>query len=140
MTVIHPMADFQKLRDGLTGRRALNIFGLSALVGYCAWWSYWLTKGQFPAAPIRVLSGLPAPSTGCVRSLDSLLHGDFQLSFYWNPFSLPITGLFALSVGWLAVRGIRGKELLLPSCFLPAWVVLLLLAWIAKFMVGPSFW
>jgi hypothetical protein len=58
----------------------------------------------------------------------------------WNVFSVPIAALFALSLGWLMVRLLRRRPLLLPSCFLYIWAAILLLAWAAKLLGDPLYW
>ena len=47
------------------------------------------------------LTGLPAPTTGCTRSVLWLLQGNWRESLCWHPLSMPILGLFILSLGWL---------------------------------------
>src|SRR5262245_51419938 len=112
-------------------RGVLSVVVIVALVAYCAWWGYWLARGMLPMAPIKALVGLPAPSTGCMRSLDSLARGQIVDSLLWNPFCLPLTALFVLSIVWVAVRLLQRERLVLPSCFLPLWVTVLALAWVA---------
>jgi hypothetical protein len=101
---------------------------------------FFLVRGELPPAPLRAFTGLPAPSTGCTRSLEALLHGDLTTSFLWNPFAVPILVLLAANLFWLANLALRGRPLRLPNTVLSLWVVLLLFAWIAKFILGPQYW
>ena len=82
-------------------RKSVEAFGIAALAAYCAWWAYWLARGKLPSAPLLAITGFPAPSTGCVRSLQSLLAGHIAMSLRWNPFALPLTLLFLLSIAIL---------------------------------------
>lgn len=93
-----------------------------------------------PPAPFKAVTGLPAPTTGCTRSLSCILHGDVGAALRWNLFAVPIAALFALSLGWLAVRLLRGRPLLLPSFFLYIWSAILLLAWVTKLLGSPLYW
>lgn len=121
-------------------RRLLTTVALLGLAAYCAWWTYWLGQGRLPPAPFKAITGLPAPTTGCTRSLSCLLHGDVDAALRWNLFAVPIAALFALSLGWLAVRLPRGRPLLLPSFFLYIWSAILLLAWVTKLLGSPLYW
>jgi hypothetical protein len=113
---------------------------IAGLVSYGTWWLYFLAQGRFPPAPLRAITGLPAPSTGCTRSLEALLQGHLLDSFRWNPFSVPILLLLIVSVSWIGVQALRGRTLRLPNGFLGLWAALLLSAWIAKFILGPQYW
>jgi hypothetical protein len=121
-------------------RLLLQFFAASALCAYVGWWIYWLVQGRLPSAPLKALTGLPAPSTGCTRSLRCFLQGQPWEALRWNAFSVPLTAMLALSVGWLAVCLLLRRKLLLPSCFLHIWSALLVLAWASKFCIGPSYW
>jgi len=132
---------------GRTGReprgwwpRLLGMVAVLGFVAYCAWWAYWLLQGRLPSAPFKAITGLPAPTTGCTRSLRCLLQGDVATALQWNAFALPITALFALSIGWLMVRLLQRRPLLLPSCFLHLWAIVLLLAWATKLLGHPQYW
>jgi len=121
-------------------RQLLSMVAVMGFIAYCAWWAYWLLQGRLPSAPLRALTGLPAPTTGCTRSLRCLFQGDVATALQWNVFSVPIAALFALSLGWLMVRLLRRRPLLLPSCFLYIWAAILLLAWAAKLLGNPLYW
>lgn len=120
--------------------RLLQLLASLGFVAYCAWWAFWLSHGRLPPAPIKAISGLPAPTTGYTRSLLCLMRGDVSTAFLWNPFSIPITALFLASIGWLAVRLLMRREILLPLCFLYAWIAILALAWGAKLLGNPHHW
>lgn len=117
--------------------RLLAVLGFGA---YCAWWAFWLLQGRLPSAPFKAITGLPAPTTGCTRSLSCLMRGDVSTAFLWNPFSVLITMLFLASIGWLAGRWLTQGRLLLPSWFLYAWIIVLGLAWATKLLGNPRYW
>jgi hypothetical protein len=120
--------------------RLLGLFATCALVAYCAWWALWLCQGKLAPAPFKAITGLPAPTTGYTRSLLCLIHGDLRSALLWNPFSILITALLLTSIGWLAVQLLRRQKLLLPTCFLYAWLAVLALAWAAKLLGDPKCW
>ena len=121
-------------------RRLRDATVLAALIAYCAWWIFWLVRGQFPPAPLHALTGLPAPSSGCIRALQALLHGDIIASFLWNPFAVPITLLLAINFLWLMMLLIRRRPLRLPTTIFSIWAIMLVAAWIAKFVLGSQYW
>ncbi len=121
-------------------RRVLSVLVLCALAAYVAWWLYWLARGQLPPAPIRAITGLPAPTTGCARSVRCMLRGDLGAAFDLNPFTVPISVLFAASLAWLAVRLVQGRRLVLPRAFLYLWIAVLSAAWLAKLLGDRAYW
>ena len=120
--------------------RLLRLVASLGFGAYCAWWAFWLFHGRLPPAPFKALTRLPAPTTGYTRSLLCLMRGEVSTAFLWNPFSILITTLFLTSIGWLAVRSLMRRKILLPSCFLYAWMVVLGLAWAAKLLGNPEYW
>jgi len=67
------------------------------------------------------------------------VHGDFYGSFLWNPFSIPILILLALSGQKLIIATLCKKELLLPNWLVTAWGGVLIRAWLAKFLLGRNY-
>ncbi len=118
----------------------MNIFALGLLTLYCAWWCFWLIRVSLPPAPLLVLTGIPAPTTGCTRSLLCLMRGDILSSLAYNAFAVPIALLFLLSLIWLGVKALRKKPLMLPACLLHLWLLLLGSAWLAKLLGDPAYW
>ena len=112
----------------------------AAFVAYLAWNFAWLTAGRIPPGVLRALLGLPCPTTGCTRSLESLFHGNLQASLLWNPFTIPILILLAVSMEILFLAALRKKELVLPKWMGAAWLTVLLAAWVAKFLLGRAYW
>jgi hypothetical protein len=121
-------------------RRVLSVLVLCALAAYVAWWLFHLAHGALPSAPLHAITGLPAPTTGCTRSLLRLLKGDLAGSFAFNPFAVPIALLFAASLAGLAARLVRRRKLILPSAFLYLWLATLSLAWLSKLLGNPRYW
>ena len=107
---------------------------------YLVWNVVWLTSGKTPPSILRSLIGLPCPTTGCTRSLVALVHGDLRAALLWNPFTVPILILLSLSLATLLFAALRKRALVLPKLFGFAWLTVLLLAWISKFVLGRAYW
>ena len=121
-------------------RRSIRIFALVCFAAYVVWNIRWLAAGKIPPSALRFFLGIPCPTTGATRSLLSLLRGDFHASLRWNPFTVPILILLALSGYKLIAAALRKKELLLPAWLGTAWGSILLSAWLAKFLLGRAYW
>ena len=119
------------MNHSLKRRRWPNVVGLSLLAVYISWNVYWLASGAVPPSMLTGLTGLPSPTTGGTRSVMALLDGDLARSLYFNPMTLPLIGLMAVTVGQIAVKR-RGDDWLVT-----AWVVLLSVAWVIK-LLSPS--
>lgn len=107
---------------------------------YVIWNLAWLAYGKIPPSALREILGIPCPTTGCTRSLTSLLHGNLIASLLWNPFTVPILILLGISLQILSVAALRKKELVLPKWMGTAWCCVLLMAWISKFILGRVYW
>lgn len=116
------------------------LWARGAFALYLGWNLAWLAAGRIPPSVLRALLGLPCPTTGCTRSIVALLHCDLRGALLWNPFTVPILILLAVSLGMLFVAGLRRRELVLPRWVGTAWLTLLLAAWIAKFLLGRAYW
>ena len=121
-------------------RRSIGLCALVCFAAYVVWNIRWLAVGKIPPSALRFFLGIPCPTTGGTHSLLSLLRGDFHASLLWNPFTVPILILLALSGYKLIAAALRKKELLLPSWLGTAWASVLLTAWLAKFLLGPAYW
>jgi hypothetical protein len=109
-------------------------------VVYAVWNVTWLASGKIPPSPLPVLLGVPCPTTGATRSLFALLRGDLQGSLLWNPFTVPILILLAMSLAMLIPEALRKKELVLPKWVATAWGSVLIMAWLSKFLLGRAYW
>lgn len=107
---------------------------------YVCWNLAWLACGKIPPSMLREIFGIPCPTTGCTRSLASLLHGNVTASLLWNPFTVPILILFGISLQILLFAALRKKALVLPNWMGTAWCGILLVAWLSKFILGPAYW
>ena len=107
---------------------------------YVCWNLAWLAAGKIPPSALRQLFGIPCPTTGCTRSVASLLHGKLIASLLWNAFTVPILILFGISLLILLREALRKKELALPKWMGTAWCGVLLMAWISKFVLGKAYW
>ncbi len=122
------------------GRRTIRICAMVFFAAYLTWNGRWLAAGKTPPSVLRAFLGIPCPTTGGMRSFLSLLHGDFHASLLWNPYTIPIVILSAVSCQKLMVAALRKKELLLPKWMGAAWWSVLITAWLAKFVVGRGYW
>ncbi|MCF7854425.1 MAG: DUF2752 domain-containing protein [Candidatus Pacebacteria bacterium] len=117
-----------------------KVLALSSLAFYLGWNAYWLGNARVPPSIMLGVFGVPAPTTGMTRSWVALLKGKTLLSLLWNPFSVPVAGLFACSLSVL-VRNIllRQNHSLHPRIAI-AWIVLLGASWIVKLVLGAAWW
>lgn len=118
----------------LLKRRWPTMLGLSAVAVYLGWNAWWLSAGRIPPSMLTGATGIPSPTTGGTRSFLALLDGDLATSLYYNPMTIPILGLLAVTVGQVIFRG-RGENWLVP-----AWLIVLSVAWIAKLMSPSATW
>lgn len=121
-------------------RNYLPSWALVALGGYLAWNVWYIASGKIPPSILRRCVGLPCPTTGCTRSLLSLLHGDVHASLAWNPFTVPILVLASSSALILSRAAVRKRELVLPNWLSTTWLSVLLMAWVSKFLLGHNYW
>jgi hypothetical protein len=70
----------------------------------------------------------------------ALLHGDLHASLLWNPFTVPIILLLALSAWMLSRAGLKKTVIVLPSWMGAAWCGVLFLAWVSKLLLGRTYW
>lgn len=111
-----------------------------AFAGYLIWNIRYLASGRVPPSMLLGILGLPCPTTGCMRSLESLLHGSVSSSLAWNPFTVPIVVLLILSGLTLGRSVVKTGKPVLSNWIGTAWWTVLLAAWIAKFLLGRNYW
>jgi len=121
-------------------RKYFRGLGLFAFCLYLIWNFYWLSRGIIPPSIILEVFGLPAPTTGCMRSLVALMRGDIKDSIFWNAFLIPILFLLAASAVTLSKKIICGRPIILPYQLGRLWILVLGLAWLMKFFMGPESW
>ncbi|MGO9642077.1 MAG: DUF2752 domain-containing protein [Candidatus Acidiferrales bacterium] len=122
------------------GQGTSPLWAQASFAAYLAWNVAWLASGRIPPSVLRALLGLPCPTTGCTRSLVALLHGNLYASLLWNPLTVPILILLAVSLQMLFLAALRKKELTLPKWVGAAWWSVLLMAWLSKFLLGRAYW
>ena len=116
------------------------LWARASFAAYLGWNLAWLASGKIPPSVLRALLGLPCPTTGCTRSVIALLHGNLHASLLWNPFTISILILLAVSLQMLFLAALRKKELILPKWMGAAWGSVLILAWLSKFVLGRAYW
>jgi hypothetical protein len=99
----------------------------------CLYWFPPTRYSFYPRCPFFALTNLECPGCGMTRALAAMLHGQFALSWYYNPLALllvPVLGAY-FAVGYWRV--IRHGRWYLPQ--LPTPVAIAMLASIAGFGV-----
>lgn len=120
--------------------RGIRTGAFVAFAGYLVWNVSALLKGEIPASLFKALTGFPCPTTGCCRGLVALLQGDWNKAFLWNPMLPVYLGLTAYSL-WVLIRKRRpGTQASLSPMAARMWAAALAAGWIAKFLIGPSYW
>lgn len=61
-------------------------------------------------------------------------------SLLYNPFTVPFIFLFLYSFFKIATNWKANKAIALPPYMGWLWIVTLILAWIAKFIIGSKYW
>lgn len=114
--------------------RALRCFAIAMLLVYGVWQVCWLGTGQLPPAIFLAVTGLPAPTTGGVRSLICLFCGDWLGSLHYNAMTIPMTVMAIGCAAWVMFLASRRRQIHLPQGMGLAWVVLLAVAWSIKLL------
>lgn len=129
-------------RHGKRGpaRVALAAVAVSLFVAYCAWNLVWMLRGRIPPSLLTGVIGVPAPTTGMTRAWRALLQGDWTAAFLWNPFALPVSILYALSLWTAWRRFVLRRNVLLPRFVAVGWLVVLPAAWVVKIAMGSRWW
>ena len=120
------------------GRRLLRALAIALCVTYVWWNIAWLAQWSAPPAIFQYLTGLPAPTTGGLRSIGALCHGKWRESLRWNAMAVPLmlmlpASMLAVVVGWEKHRRVR-----LPPVLFRAWGVCLIAAWLLQ-LANPRF-
>jgi len=115
-------------------------FAICALGAYIAWNVMWISIGRTPPSVLLWAFGIPCPTTGSLRSFHALLRGNLSQSFLINPLMPVYSLLFMYSLVVLAVRVMRGQQLVLGPCVGWLWWTSLILGWAAKFALGREYW
>jgi len=111
-----------------------------SFVGYCMWNAFWLSKGHLPPSIWSYFTGLPCPSSGVSRSLGALLSWDFSNFLCYNPFSVPFLALTIVSLICMMRNWRTHRRLRIPTFVGRLWLVVLVGAWVAKFIMGNEYW
>jgi hypothetical protein len=91
------------------------------------------TSGIYPICPFHVLTGLHCPGCGTGRAIHQLLHGNLWAALRLNP--LAVLLLPPLAYGCLSIALEMFGRKRLPSVFIPAFWIWMLLAVILLFWV-----
>ncbi len=121
-------------------RRPLSLLVVACLAGNALWWAWWAARGCLPPSVFRHLTHLPCPTTGIARSLGALARGNLPAFWLYNPLTLPILGLLAVTLAALALRLVRRQPLSLPRTYAYVWAAVLLAAWVVKFQMPCWTW
>lgn len=113
---------------------------LAAFVFYLGWNLVFLFQKRIPPGIFQAITGLPSPTTGCVRALRALASGDVLLSLAWNPLTLPYIALLLVTACDLArkYRKRLPRSLAKPLAWL--WLIALGAGWIIKLATSPAYW
>ena len=84
--------------------------------------------------------GLPCPTCGYSSAIECLLGADPLHSFLHNPFWI-FWVAFQLGMVYIGIRSVlAGRQILVSSRLILPIAVLIVLSWIAKFIVGPAYY
>jgi hypothetical protein len=100
---------------------------------------YWLPPARYtfyPRCPFFALTNLECPGCGMTRALAALLHGQFALSWHYNPLALLLLPMLAAYFATGYARLIRHGQWSLPR--LPLSIPAALLVAIALFGVARN--
>jgi hypothetical protein len=100
---------------------------------------YWLPPWQYgfyPRCPIFELTHYQCPGCGMTRALAALLHGQFLLSWHYNPLALLLLPWFAIYFAVNYWRVLHNREWIAPR--LPVPILTGILLAIAIFGVGRN--
>lgn len=113
---------------------------ITTLSCYLVWNLIFIVQGEIPPSFFKYVTKLPCPSSGGIRSLRSLIQGNIRESLLYNPFTLVYIFLILLSGILMAKSIIEKKKLLLPQWIFYAWIALLGISWITKFILPSQYW
>ncbi len=107
---------------------------------YGGWNLFFWLHGRPAPSIFQSFTGLPCPSSGCMRSLHCWFAGEWGEALRFNPFTWIFIGLLIASAGWLLWKHRQKQPLRLPAWFGNLWISVLALAWLAKFALGRAYW
>jgi hypothetical protein len=88
----------------------------------------------------RSITGLPCPSCGYSTAIGCLIAGDLAHSFLHNPGWIFWIAL-QLTLVFIGVKSIiTGRQAILSGMLILPLAILIVLTWIAKFIIGPEFY
>lgn len=88
----------------------------------------------------RSITGLPCPTCGYSTAIGCLLEGDLVHSFLHNPGWIFWLALQILLV-YIGIRSLlTGRQAVFPARLILPLVILVLLTWAAKFILGPLYY
>ena len=94
-----------------------------------------LEASFYPGCTFFKLTGLHCPGCGATRCVHSLLHGDIEQAFAWNPLFLLLLPLLAYGIARLAYEIWTGRRAIrynLPGAAVKSIAVVLTVFWIAR--------
>jgi hypothetical protein len=120
-------------------RGILRALFVATFAAYVIWNAWWLLRGAIPPSMLTGLTSVPAPTTGGTRAMLALWQGEFQRSLQFNPLAVPFCLTLVLSLAQLSWNWFRGERVILRKWLVWTWLAVLLLGWVAKFVVAePS--
>ncbi len=119
---------------------ALRCLAVVMISVYGVWQVYWLGRGQLPPALFLFFTGLPAPTTGGLRSLGCLSRGDWLGSLHHNAMAIPMTLMAVGCAAWGIGLAYCRRPVCLPRGMGLAWVFVLVLAWSIKLLQALHEW
>ncbi|MFC2098240.1 DUF2752 domain-containing protein [Bacteroidota bacterium] len=88
----------------------------------------------------KSITGLPCPTCGYSTAIGCLLSGNIAHSFLHNPAWIFWLGLQVVLV-FIGIKSlITGKQALISLKLIIGLAVILMLTWVAKFIIGPEFY
>ena len=88
----------------------------------------------------KSITGLPCPSCGYSTAIGCLLAGDFGHSFMHNPGWIFWVGLQVLLV-YIGIKSVvTGRQAIIPGKLIIPLAILILITWVAKFLIGSEFY
>ncbi len=88
----------------ITRNKLYAFMGIACSAGY-GWLYYnytsYLNSNGFTVCIFKNVAGIPCPSCGSTRAVESILHGNVIESLLWNPFGVLLIIGFAITPIWL---------------------------------------
>jgi hypothetical protein len=88
----------------------------------------------------RELTGLPCPSCGYSRAVSCAIEKDLGASFLHNPGWIIWIGFQGALIFIGLTSIIRGRQAVISQRLLVVFIVLILLIWTGKFLIGPEYY